>query len=264
MPGAYEIAQSWLNTPETDAKLNDFLYNGGRNLSAAERAWCSDFVKASYAKAGIETNATGMARSWLDEGTPVDDPQPGDVAVLSRTNDPSLGHVGFFEGRNPDGTIKLLSGNYGDTVASASYPTSRVLGYRRIGPAQDPRNVAMNGKSAGVDPDGFAGVSGAIHTQTPGDVGTPWSNPPPPPSPPPTPGTQTAGAFEEPTMKSVGKGIAGLAGAFAGGGEDQAAAQLQKQNDQMLSEEERRAQAALDLVRNRKKSTMRPTLGAFS
>jgi uncharacterized protein (TIGR02594 family) len=128
----YQIAQGWSGTREGDAKLNDFLYNGGRNLSAAERAWCSDFVKATAEKAGIKTNATGMARSWLNEGQPVTDPQTGDVVVLSRTNDPSLGHVGFYEGKNPDGSVRILSGNHANSVASASYPAERVLGYRRL------------------------------------------------------------------------------------------------------------------------------------
>ena len=167
----YQMAQGFTGTREGDAKLDSFLNNGGAGLSSAEYAWCARFVKAAAQNAGVDVSKmTDMARSALSVGSPTDKPNQGDIAVFSRGSDPSKGHVGFFEGFNPDGSIKVLSGNHADQVASASYPASRLLGFRTLGdgtPANDPRNVAMNGGSAGVDPDGAAGVAGAIQTAVP-------------------------------------------------------------------------------------------------
>jgi hypothetical protein len=75
-----------------------------------------------------------MARSFLDWGAPVDTPQQGDIAVFSRGDpDGPYGHVGFFAGYNPDGTIRVLGGNQGaeGAVSIANYDPSRLLGFRR-------------------------------------------------------------------------------------------------------------------------------------
>jgi lysozyme len=117
------------------------------------------------------------------------------------------------------------------------------------GPAGDPRNVAMNGGQSDVDPDGFAGVSGAIHTQTPGDTGVPFS-PKPVTATPSTPSASPpAGAFGSPMMASFGKGVGAFADSIGGGGQDaNVGAELAKQNASMLSEEEQRAAQALKMV----------------
>jgi uncharacterized protein (TIGR02594 family) len=63
-----------------------------------------------------------------------DSPQPGDVVVLQRGDkDGWQGHVGFYMGTNPDGTIKVLGGNQGDAVAEGNFDASKVLGFRRAG-----------------------------------------------------------------------------------------------------------------------------------
>lgn len=127
-------------------------------------------------------------------------------------------------------------------------------------PAGDPRNVAMNGKSAGVDPDGFAGVSGSIHTQAPGDTGVPFA--PKPAAPGLSPGTGSpAGAFTPPSMMaSMAKGVGAFAGGMNGGEDNREA---QKANQSMLDSAEKDAQSALNLVLKRKKLSMQPTMGAF-
>lgn len=121
-----------LNESEKKAALNDYLTTGGVNIDPATRAWCADFVQATLAQSGMEGTGSGMARSYLEWGQPVDQPQRGDIAVFSR-GDPNgpFGHVGFFEGYNPDGTIKVLGGNQGDSVSIASYSPDQLLGFRR-------------------------------------------------------------------------------------------------------------------------------------
>jgi hypothetical protein len=73
-----------------------------------------------------------MARSFMDWGQPVQQPQRGDVAVFSR-GDPNgpYGHVGLFEGIGPDGKIQVLGGNQGDSVSVAGFDPSSLLGFRR-------------------------------------------------------------------------------------------------------------------------------------
>jgi len=39
--------------------------------------------------------------------------------------------VGFFQGYDDDGNIKVLGGNQSDSVSVQSYPSSRLLGFRR-------------------------------------------------------------------------------------------------------------------------------------
>lgn len=127
-------ASSMLGKAEAPDKatLTEFLRNGGQNLDPATTAWCAAFVNASLGAAGQEGTGRLNARSFLDWGQGVDQPQRGDVAVFSR-GDPNgwQGHVGFFEGFDPDGRIRVLGGNQGDAVSVASYDPSTLLGFRR-------------------------------------------------------------------------------------------------------------------------------------
>ena len=53
----------------------------------------------------------------------------GDLAVFDRGG--GKGHVGFFDGFNEDGTIRVLGGNQGDKVSVANFGTDNLIGYRR-------------------------------------------------------------------------------------------------------------------------------------
>lgn len=134
MATAYQIAASMAGSREGQSALSDFLRTGGVNIDPATRAWCADFVNATMNKAGQKGTDSSMARSFLQWGQAVSDPQRGDVAVFSR-GDPKgpYGHVGFFDSVNPDGSIKVLGGNQSDSVSYGNYPADRLLGYRRAG-----------------------------------------------------------------------------------------------------------------------------------
>ncbi len=135
---ALDTAATALGLNETDkaAALNDYLQTGGQNLDPATTAWCAAFVNATLQQSGGQGTNSLAARSFLDWGQAVDQPQPGDIAVFSR-GDPNgwQGHVGFFQGYNPDGTINVLGGNQGDAVSVAAYSPDRLLGFRRDGNA---------------------------------------------------------------------------------------------------------------------------------
>lgn len=133
-PQAVDIAGSALGLNETTKKaaLQEFLANGGQNLDPATTAWCAAFVDATLAQSGKQGTGKLNARSYLDWGQEVSEPQVGDVAVFSR-GDPNgwQGHVGFFKGYNEDGTINVLGGNQSDSVSVQPYSADRLLGFRR-------------------------------------------------------------------------------------------------------------------------------------
>ena len=143
MNAAYQSLAGMIGKGEADAAIADYLRTGGQNLDPQVLAWCAAAVNSAITQAGGKGTGSNMARSFLDWGQPVDQPQKGDVAVFSR-GDPNgpFGHVGFFDGYNPDGTIRVLGGNQGDAVSIANYSADNLLGFRRgeMGtPAQGPQ-----------------------------------------------------------------------------------------------------------------------------
>src|SRR5262249_37348156 len=94
-----------------------------------ETAWCAAFLGACLERAGIRSTRSLAARSYLAWGESVGEFRPGVIAVLSRTADPALGHVGFLVGQTADAVI-LLGGNQGDCVSVQAFPRSRLLGLR--------------------------------------------------------------------------------------------------------------------------------------
>jgi uncharacterized protein (TIGR02594 family) len=129
---AMRLASTTLGMNEVQQRdaLTQYMRDGGQNLDPAVTAWCAAFVNATLAKAGFQGTGSLMARSFLDWGQPVASPQRGDIVVLDRGN-PPYGHVGFFDGYNDDGTIRILGGNQGDAVSMEGYDPKSVLGFRR-------------------------------------------------------------------------------------------------------------------------------------
>ena len=127
-------SQMGFNERDQQSAIQDYLQTGGANLDPAVTAWCAAFVNASLQQTGIEGTGSNMARSFMDWGQPVTQPQEGDLAVFSR-GDPSgpSGHVGFFKGYDDQGNIMVLGGNQGDAVSVAPYSPDQLLGFRRAG-----------------------------------------------------------------------------------------------------------------------------------
>lgn len=128
-----EVASTLLGKGEVPDRsvIQEYLKNGGVNLDPATTAWCAAYVNSSLAQSGYKGTGSNLARSFLNYGEAVDQPQRGDIAVFSRTNNPNLGHVGFYDSVNPDGSIRILAGNQGDAVSYGNMPSDRLLGYRR-------------------------------------------------------------------------------------------------------------------------------------
>lgn len=111
-----DIGISWINDDETP--------------------WCSVFMNWVAMKSGVKRSRSAAARSWLNVGFSVDNPEPGDIVVYWRGNPNShQGHVGIFFGYSSDKTrIYTLGGNQNNSVSISAYPAERVLDFRRLQP----------------------------------------------------------------------------------------------------------------------------------
>lgn len=129
------FAQAYLGKSETEDVdvLSSFISRtAGLVINPAQTAWCAAFVDAVLHSTGSAGTGQLNARSYLNWGVAVDQPRVGDVVVMWRESPNSWkGHVGFYAGTNPDGTIKVLGGNQDDSVSFANYDPNTVLGYRR-------------------------------------------------------------------------------------------------------------------------------------
>jgi len=96
-----------------------------------ETAWCSLFANWVCMKAGLPRSGKANARSWLDVGKPVTEPQMGDIVVFKRGTSEWQGHVGFFMSKRK-ALIYVLGGNQGDAVKVAGYDEKDLLGIRRL------------------------------------------------------------------------------------------------------------------------------------
>jgi uncharacterized protein (TIGR02594 family) len=171
---AYESLGKQIGLNENDQRtaLSEYLSNGGVNLDPAVTAWCAGAVNAALGEAGIDGTGKLNARSFLDWGQPVDQPTKGDVAVFSR-GDPNgwQGHVGFFDGYNDDGTIRVLGGNQGDGVNISSYSADKLLGFRRADEGYGETGNALRGPEP--DPMGQNALAAMLAQQQPAPQLTP-------------------------------------------------------------------------------------------
>ncbi len=99
-----------------------------------ETPWCSIFLNWVAKRADYEKSDNAMARSWLNVGIKVDNPEPGDIVIYWRVRLKSkLGHVGIFLGYSRDRSrIYTLGGNQVNAVSISAYPKKRLLGFRRL------------------------------------------------------------------------------------------------------------------------------------
>ncbi|UGU16055.1 TIGR02594 family protein [Sinomicrobium kalidii] len=119
---------------------------GFPNYTSDETAWCSLFVNWVAFKAGLEKSNSLSARSWLNAGFPVNNPEPGDVVVFWRESRNSWkGHVGIFLGFSSNGSrIYCLGGNQGNQVSVTAKTSDKLLGFRRLRPGG---NVSFSRKN---------------------------------------------------------------------------------------------------------------------
>ena len=109
---------------------------GISGVTTDEIAWCSTFVNWVAMRAGLQYTKKANARSWLNAGINVTEPEPGDIVVFWRESPQSWkGHVGFFLGVSPDQKrVYCIGGNQGNRVSVSAYRLDTVLSYQRLAP----------------------------------------------------------------------------------------------------------------------------------
>lgn len=134
-PKWLELARAELGTKESPGSKNNpvvvqyYADSGNAGIRDDSVAWCAAFCGAMLKRAGLPNTGSLAARSYLNYGIALDDPKPGCIVVFTRGNSSWEGHVGFYIGETAN-HIKVLGGNQSDSVSIASYPKSKLLGYR--------------------------------------------------------------------------------------------------------------------------------------
>lgn len=132
-----EIALSEYGQKEIEGvKHNPRIVNyakesGFKFVNDDETPWCSIFMNWVCLKAGKERSYKPNARSWLNVGEAVAEPQLGDIVILKRGNSEWQGHVGIYI-TGSGGSIYMLGGNQANQVNISAYLKTDLLGYRRI------------------------------------------------------------------------------------------------------------------------------------
>ena len=94
-----------------------------------ETAWCSIFINWCALKSGYERTKKLNAKSWLNIGIKIENPELGDIVIFDRGG--WKGHVAIFivERNN---LIYALGGNQSNMVKISHYKKNKVLGYRKL------------------------------------------------------------------------------------------------------------------------------------
>lgn len=121
--------------PDHNPRIIKYAHDVGlRWVNDDETPWCSIFMNWVAWKSGFERSGKANARSWLEVGFEVLEPEPGDIVLLWR-EDPNgiLGHVGLFLGYSQSGDrIYILGGNQQNAVSISAFETIRLLQFRRL------------------------------------------------------------------------------------------------------------------------------------
>jgi uncharacterized protein (TIGR02594 family) len=120
---------------EHNKRILQYFTDIGYNwVKEDETAWCSAFINWCALQCGLERSEQLNARSWLDIGEKINDPEIGDIVIFWREKPDSWkGHVGLFFGYDKGGThINVYGGNQSNMTCFKYYPINQLLGYRRL------------------------------------------------------------------------------------------------------------------------------------
>jgi uncharacterized protein (TIGR02594 family) len=114
-----------------DALAEAARWIGSGKMTGLPGPWCADFISFVLRRTGHAPLAGRMAADALRYGPRLSSPHPGDLAVM-RTRRGWAGHVGIVEGVEPDGSIRLISGNWGHRVARSLVPRRMVVAFVEV------------------------------------------------------------------------------------------------------------------------------------
>ncbi|RBP11957.1 uncharacterized protein (TIGR02594 family) [Roseiarcus fermentans] len=101
---------------------------GSRNMTGKGGPWCAHFASYVLQRTGHRPLANGMASSALGYGRRLVEPKVGALAVVT-TRDGFAAHVGFVSGLRSDGSIELISGNWGRRVTDSAVSRRSVVAF---------------------------------------------------------------------------------------------------------------------------------------
>jgi uncharacterized protein (TIGR02594 family) len=144
---AFDLAQRFVGSKEISGSMDNPQIMAMLRLDNTwpghdEVPWCSAFVNYICWLLRLPRSKSLAARSWLQIGSAVETPlyaEVGfDIVILKRAGSqagPEVlnaeGHVGFFAGKEGD-NILLLGGNQSDQVNISRFPSTQLLGIRRL------------------------------------------------------------------------------------------------------------------------------------
>lgn len=102
----------------------------GAQLGVVHRGlWCGEFLGRIADRVGMRKPGNpNMAGEWIAAGTRVARPQVGAIALVGGGKK-HVAHVGIVSGITPAGDPILVSGNYNNRVAEATYSHTRIVAY---------------------------------------------------------------------------------------------------------------------------------------
>ena len=114
--------------------------NNLTGVDPAQTEWCAAFVNSILHLHNIQGSESVnknplLARSFLGWGISASEPRYGDIVVFKRAGSSWKGHVGFYiDTVYKDGVkyYRVLGGNQNNQIGYDEYPTSRLLGIRRL------------------------------------------------------------------------------------------------------------------------------------
>lgn len=102
------------------------------NVDPVRTPWCAAFINGILERNGYKKSLSNKASSFLNYGTRVSSPQPGDIVLIGKRG--RISHVGIFshfEYRGNTKYVALLGGNQSNRVQISKYPASRIISIRR-------------------------------------------------------------------------------------------------------------------------------------
>jgi len=124
----------WFHERDQQRELQEFLDVDPVNID-----WCAAFVNAVLRELGLPGSDTVSewpltARSFLQWGQRVREPQVGDIVIFPRGTESWQGHVGFYYGteyRNGRRFYQILGGNQSNAVTIQLFPARSAISIRR-------------------------------------------------------------------------------------------------------------------------------------
>jgi len=107
--------------PRNDVVAEAARWLGSANPTGSVGPWCADFVSFVLRRVGRPPLSSRLAASAFRYGPRLATPRAGALVVLT-TRRGLATHVGFLEAIEPDGSLRMISGNWGRRVARAIVP----------------------------------------------------------------------------------------------------------------------------------------------